>query len=327
MVKDQVYYYQAQQNWGDSETYAFNSSTNLIDRDRFFVDHVQHVIGNNADLLWDSHPFGMDNRLAAQLQVSRNRITFLEEGDPNDFPFDSASVIDPTPEAYGAQFPDVRDKLLDDVAVAVEDRVELTPAFALIGGVRVDDYTLSSSGINFDSTIPFQPFTQTWRPVSYRAAYTFEPIRDLTFYSMYATSYDPAGADIFSLNPVNCCLALTSTQIYETGLKQSPWDNRAKWTVAAYDITRRNVAVQLNLTTFELAGEVATQGLELAGAVRPIEGLKLWGNAALTHSRFDSFGAFTGNTPSNVAPLIVNTGASYRFDHWRWPVEFGGSVR
>jgi hypothetical protein len=30
---------------------------------------------------------------------------------------------------------------------------------------------------------------------------------------------------------------------------------------------------------------------------------------------------------SNVAPLIFNAGASYRFDHWRWPVEFGGSVR
>ena len=26
-------------------------------------------------------------------------------------------------------------------------------------------------------------------------------------------------------------------------------------------------------------------------------------------------------------PLIVNAGASYRFNNWRWPVEFGGSVR
>lgn len=25
--------------------------------------------------------------------------------------------------------------------------------------------------------------------------------------------------------------------------------------------------------------------------------------------------------------VIVNAGASYRFNHWRWPVEFGGSVR
>jgi iron complex outermembrane recepter protein len=330
-VKDQVYYYQAKRNWVDSETYAFDDgsvfASNMIDRDRFFVTHNQHVVGNNADFLWDSHLFGMDNRLAAQLQVSQNRITFVEEGNPNDYPYDSVSVTDPTPGAYGSEFADTRNKRLDDIAVAFEDRLKLTSAFALIGGVRLDDLTLASDGSNFDGSIPFQPFTQTWRPVSYRAAYTYEPIRDLMFYSMYATSYDPAGASIFSLNPVNCCLALTSTQIYETGVKQGLWDNRAEWTFAAYDITRRNVAVQVNPTTFELAGEVATKGIELAGAVRPIEGLKLWGNAAWTNARYDNFGSFTGNTPSNVAPLIFNAGASYRFDHWHWPVELGGSVR
>ena len=84
-------------------------------------------------------------------------------------------------------------------------------------------------------------------------------------------------------------------------------------------------------TTFALAGEIATKGIELAGAVRPIDNVKLWGNVALTHARYVQFrcsmGIWTGNTPSNVAPVIVNAGASYRFDHWRWPVEIGGSVR
>jgi iron complex outermembrane receptor protein len=35
----------------------------------------------------------------------------------------------------------------------------------------------------------------------------------------------------------------------------------------------------------------------------------------------------SGNTPSNVAPVIINAGASYRFNDWRWPVEIGGSMR
>ena len=35
----------------------------------------------------------------------------------------------------------------------------------------------------------------------------------------------------------------------------------------------------------------------------------------------------SGNTPPDVAPLIVNAGASYRFNNWRWPVEIGGSIR
>jgi iron complex outermembrane recepter protein len=334
-VKDQVYYYQAQRNWLDSETYAYDDGAvfapGTIDRDRFFVTHNQHVVGNNLDFLWDSRLFGMDNRLAAQLQVSGNWITFVEEGNPNDYPDDNVSVIDPAQGLYGPQFPDTRIKQLGDVAAAFEDRLKITPEFALIGGVRLDDWTLTSNGTDFDGTVSAgEPFTQTWRPVSYRAAYTYEPIPNLTLYSMYATSYDPAAADVFSVN-TSVPLSLTSAQIYETGIKQLFWDNKAEWTFAAYDITRRNVYVPITDTTFALAGEIATKGIELAGAVRPIDGWKLWGNVALTQAKYEDFdsvnGDWTGNTPSNVAPVIINAGASYRFQHWQWPVEIGASVR
>jgi iron complex outermembrane receptor protein len=339
-VKDQVYYLQAQRHWFDSETYAYDDGAvfapGVIDRDRFFVTHNQHVVGDNVDFLWDSRLLGMDNRLAAQFQVSGNWITFVEEGNPNDYPSDFVSVIDPVQGAYGPEFPDTRNKQLDDVAIALEDRLKITPEFALIGGIRVDDWTLASNGVNFDGSIPSgEPFTQVWKPVSYRAAYTYEPIPNLMFYSMYATSYDPAAADVFSVNS-SVPLALTSAQLYETGIKQLFWDNKAEWTFAAYDITRRNVYVPITETTSALAGEIDTHGYELAGAVRPVDGLKLWGNVAVTEARYENFNAFdlngnfvswTGNTPSNVAPIIINAGASYRFEHWRWPLEIGASVR
>jgi iron complex outermembrane receptor protein len=330
-VKDQIYYYQAKRNWIDSETYAFDDGSviapNTIDRDRFFVTHNQHVVGDNVDFSYDSRLFGMDNRFATQLQVSGDWITFVEEGDPNDYPYDNVSVIDPVQGFYGPEFPDTRNKELDDVAMAFEDRLKITPQFALIGGVRVDDYTLKSNGTDFDGTIPSgEPFTQVWRPVSYRAAYTYQPVTDLTFYSMYATSYDPAAADVFSVNS-SVPLALTSAATYETGIKQIFWDKRAEWTFAAYDITRHNVYVPITDTLYSLAGEIVTKGVELAGAVTPINGLRLWANLALTQARYGDFGGSTGNTPPNVAPIIANAGASYRFEDWRWPLEVGGSVR
>jgi iron complex outermembrane receptor protein len=329
-VKDQVYYYQAKRNWIDSETYAFDLATSTIDRDRFAVSHDQYVVGNNADLTWDSRIFGMDNRFAAQLQASRNWITFRQDDDGG-YPDDTVAVVDPSPGVYGAIDFDTRHSRLDTIAGSFEDRLKLTSAFALIGGVRLEDLTLARNGINADGTIPpGEPFAKTWTPVSYRAAYTYEPIRDLTFYSMYATAFDPAVAAVFSVTP-GTSLELTSSRIYETDVKQLFWDNRAEWTFSAYDIDRRNVYVQINDTTSAVAGEVATKGIEAAAAVRPIEGLKLWGNVALTQARYVDFdapgGSWTGNTPSNVAPIIVNAGASYRFDHWRWPVEIGGSVR
>jgi iron complex outermembrane receptor protein len=175
-----------------------------------------------------------------------------------------------------------------------------------------------------------QPFTATWTPVSYRAAYTFEPIKNLVFYSMTATAYDPAAAGIFSVSP-GTSLALTSSRIYETGVKQLLWDGKAEWTLSAYDIARQNVYVQVNDTTSTLAGEILTKGVELAAAVKPVDNVKIWGNVAVTSSHYGNFdfdgSSWTGNTPSNVAPLIINAGASYRFDTWRWPVEIGGSIR
>ena len=326
-IRNQAYEYGAKRHWFDSETYAFDLGTSMIDRDRFFVTHKQQVVGDNTDLLWNSSFFGMENSFAARLQVQRNDIQFAQEGNPNAFPADSVTVLDPDPGLYGVPEPNYRNSRLDTVAGTIEDRLKITPMLSLIGGIRVENFALSRDGINFDGTIPAgQPFTTTWTPVSYRAAYTFEPIKGLLFYSMFATAYDPAAAGIFSVTP-GTTLALTSARIYETGVKALSPDKRAEFTVSAYDIDRQNVYVALTNAISTLAGDVRSKGIEFAAAVRPIDNLKLWGNIALTEAYYGNFDVWTGNTPSNVAPVIINAGASYRFDWWRWPVEIGGAVR
>jgi iron complex outermembrane recepter protein len=327
-IKEQAYFYSAQRHWLDSETYAFNPDTSTIDRDRFFVTHGQQVIGNNIDFNWNTSFLGMENRFATQLQVSENKLTFTEEGNfDTTFPADTVSVVNPSPGTYGVMSPDVRYNTLDTAALSVEDRLKITPWLSLIGGVRVDDFSLSRSGSNFDGTIPSgQPFVSTWQPVSYRAAAVFEPVKGLMFYGMYATAYDPAAAGIFSVTP-GTTLALTSARIYEAGAKFISDDKRVEATIAVYDIDRKNVYVQVTDALSTLAGDVHTQGIELSAAARPIDNVKIWGNVALTDSKYGSFGDMTGNTPSNVAPVILNAGASYRFDSWRWPTEIGGSVR
>ncbi len=98
-VKNQAYYYVAHRHWFDAETYAFNNATSTIDRDRFAVTHKQHVVGDNTDVVWDSNIFGMDNRLAGQLQVSQNRITFSQHA--GGFPEDTVAVVDPAPASMG----------------------------------------------------------------------------------------------------------------------------------------------------------------------------------------------------------------------------------
>ena len=85
---------------------------------------------------------------------------------------------------------------------------------------------------------------------------------------------------------------------------------------------------------FNVAGKVESKGIELAGAVNPIGGLKLWGNLAFVHSRFVDFDyvdgngvfqSYSGNTPPNVPSFVANAGASYRFAT-TLPVELGVSL-
>jgi len=329
-LKSQVYSYHAKRSWLDSETYAFNTDTGTVDRDRFFVSHDQRVLGNITDLVWNSQIFGLENRFAAQLAASSNDILFKE--DFGGFPQDTVALVGPDRGFYGP-FTDLetRSSHLDSVAGSFEDRLKIMPALALIGGVRLEDLALTRNALdNTGAVLRNFPFTKTWTPVSYRAAYTWEPIRGLTFYSQYATAFDPAVASIFSVQPV-LPLVLTSSRTYETGVKQVFWDNKAEWTFSAFDIARRNVFQAQGGQTFKVAGDIATKGIEIAAAVRLIEGWKLWGNLAATHTRYVNFdfdgGSFSGNTPPNVAPIIANVGASYRYEGWRWPVEIGASVR
>ena len=49
------------------------------------------LAGNISDLVLNSAFFGMENRLAGSLQVSRNEIQFGQEGNPDTFPADTLS--------------------------------------------------------------------------------------------------------------------------------------------------------------------------------------------------------------------------------------------
>jgi iron complex outermembrane receptor protein len=333
-LKDQAYVYRAKRTFFDAEYYAFNSTTNTVDRLPFFVSHDQHLVGDIVNLTWNSSILGMQNRFAAELAASHNYIKFTESFNSTS---DSVSVVDPARGYFGPLITQTRTSVLDTVSEAFEDRLKITPTFALIGGVRIDELAATRNGM--DPTGAEQsgfPFSQTWKPVSYSAGFTWEPIRNMTLYGLYGTSFDPAATAIFELQPTQPLL-LTSSRIYEAGVKQSLWDNKAEWTFAVYDLNRRNVYEQIsaNPITYGVAGEIDTKGIEVGGGVRPVEGLKLWGNVAFTHARFAtdviSGVTFSGNTPPNVAPIIANAGASYRFEKqmwWRWlPIELGASVR
>lgn len=322
-LKSQAYGYGAERTWFNNEVEAFNSGTNLVDRERFYVAHSQRLVGNITDLIWDTNIAGFDNRLVTTL--SSSYLDFVRPGAAN-FPGDSVSLVDPNRGFYGLLTTQQQTARIDNEALSFEDRLKLTRSFALVGGLRVEHIGLdrNSTDKNGLEKAGF-PYTKDWAPVTGRIGYTWEAVPGLTFYSQYATGADVAANNIFLLLPTQP-LDLTTARTYETGVKHLFWDNRAEWSFSAYDILRKNVYAAAGGMLLNIAGRQESKGVELAASVRPIEPLRLWGNIAYVDARYADYnflgGSFSGNTPPNVPRIVANAGASYRF-FTPWPVELG----
>ncbi len=327
--KNQVYSYTTRRHWLNNEYNTFNSTTGLVDRERFYVGHNQKVVGSVTDLIVNANIAGMENRFAAALSASK--IEFDPEQDTV-FGGDSVSLVDPDRGVYGPLTPEFRNIVLRNVAWSFEDRLKVTPQFALIGGLRSEWISLWRNAINSDgSIVGGYPFSKSWTPTTYRVGYTWEAIPGLVFYSQHATAADAAFANIFNLRP-NRPLELTTSRIYETGVKHLFWDKRAEWVFSAFDIERRNVYQSRGGGNAVVAGKVQSKGVELSGAVTPLNGWKLWANVAYVDAKYASFidsntgQDFSGRMPPNVPRVVANIGSSYRFAT-PWPVEFGAIVR
>ena len=337
-LRSQAYGYNAHRHWFNNEINSFNDSAptvvgdvGQVFRERLSVDHDQKLYGTITDLIATNNIAGMDNRTVMTVATSRLQFNVVQD----DFFYeDAVNLINPDRGLYGPQQTKPFFTHLDDVSFAMEDRLKVTQTFALIGGFRGDQYELSRTAFDVDGnlrTADGYPFSKSWRPVTGRAGYTWKAIPGMVFYSQYATAADPAVANIFIIRPTQPLL-LTTSRIYETGVKDLFWNNRAEVTFSAFDILRENVYESKSGHRVDVAAEVHSKGVEIAGAVRPMDGWKLWANAAFVNSKYENFTdadtgeVFTGKTPPNVPRVVVNAGTSYTF-RTRWPVELGAAVR
>nr|WP_244645752.1 TonB-dependent receptor [Bradyrhizobium campsiandrae] len=322
-LKSQAYAYGAERSWFNNEIEAFDSANNQVYRERFYVAHSQRLVGNITDLVWDANIAGFDNRMVTTL--SSSYLDFVRPGAAN-FPNDLVSLVDPVRGFYGDLATRQQTARIDNEALSFEDRLKLTRTFSLIGGLRVEHIGLDRNSTDVNGLVNAGfPFTKDGAPVTGRIGYTWEAAPGLTFFSQYATGADVSANNIFLLSPTQP-LDLTTARTYETGVKHVLWDNRAEWSFSAYDILRKNVYAAAGGQTLNIAGRQESKGLELAGSIRPIEPLKLWGNIAYVDARYADYdfagGSFSGNTPPNVPRVVANAGASWRF-FTPWPVEVG----
>ena len=324
-LRNIAYYFDATRRWANSESYSFNSTTSLVDRDRFYVEHDQNTGGNRIDLTFDHAIAEMTNRSLIGVDYryfdfSRKSRFFggVDSVDPfnpiaGEFAIPEQSFLNPT--------------IIETAAVFFEDTLKITPDLRLVGGFRYDHIDLERDSKNLDgSANTGNAFERTFNPVSWRVGTVYEFIPSWMGYAQYSTGADPVDSNIFLVN-ANQDFDLAESSQWEVGVKASLWNGRAQFTLAYYDIERENLLVQVAAGgVVENVGKQTSNGVEIETAVQLASNWNFNMNAAYTHGKFEDFGTNSGNTPPNVADWTVNAATSYG-NIMNLPLEFGASTR
>ena len=280
------YVLDAHRRWKDAETFIFDPATKLISRDRFFVDHDQTLVGEQADVTFKQPVFGLQNKLNVGFDYSHldfHRKRGFPDGDEVD-PFN------PVPGLFGSRAgARTAPTTWDDPAVFFEDILELTQGLKLVTGFRYDYLSLVRD--NYDGSGNFvaaQSFRRVFHPATYRIGLVYEINPYVTPYLSYTTGQDPVGSDIFTVN-ASTNFDLGHSDQVEVGVKASAPGNRASVTLAIYDIHRANVLTEDGLDNSVPVGSEYSRGVEVSGDVKLSDQWTLSANLAYDEARYGTF--------------------------------------
>ena len=324
-----AYYFDATRKWINSEVYAFNPTTNLIDRDRFFVFHDQKLFGDQASLTYRSSLAGHANTFVVGIDYSH-----LDFKRSRGFPDgDSVDPFNPSPGVFGPIVERRSPTKWDSTALFFEDVFEVVPAMKIVLGGRLDSLDLDRK--NYGPTGVFQAassFQRTYKGNNWRVGLVYDVTPNITPYVSFNTGQDPVGSNVFLVN-AGQNFPLSDARQMEAGVKVTTTDRRGDLTVALYDIKRSNILTQINnLGDLSNVGEQKSRGVELAGNFRPIDPLTVSANVAYTHARYGEFfdpdfGVdATGNVPANTPKWVANLWTNY-VGVAGTPLELGGALR
>ena len=327
-ISNDAYYFYADRKWKNAETYSFNPATSLIDRDRFFVFHEQHLSGDQLSASFKAPVAGLANRFVIGIDYSK--LNFVRtRGFPDG---DSVDPFHPVAGSFGPLVGWRSPTRWTDSAVFLEDGLDVTSQLKLVGGARVENFHLERE--NYDPDGNFQAatsFTRTFKPKNWRLGLIYQGPAGLTPYIQYSTGQDPVGSNILLVN-AGQNFDLSKSRQAELGLKADLGDHRGEMTLAYYDIERKNLLTQTSADVVDTAGMQRSRGVEMTLDYKPLPAWNVDANLAYTSASYSNFidtssGVdASGNRPANIPKWTANLWNSYS-GFGNVPLELGAGVR
>ncbi len=302
-------------------------STGLVQRSSYLeIFHDQEQIGNRFDAtVRASLGSGIKNETIVGFDV--NRIDFMHTNNsrlPGSVVPNPTSTVDPDDIDPGhflnphGTFPKYETET-SQYALFAEDRLTLSKEFTVVAGIRLDRPSLERKDL-----IAGTRFEKDFSDVTWRAGAVYSPMPGLAFYGQYATGVDPVGG-LITLSQANADFDLATGRQIEVGVKQSFWGGRGEWTLAAYDIEKKNLLSRdpNNSRIVRQVGQQSSRGVEASLGVQMTDTLRYDGNVALLEAQYDYFMVpssgtnppidYSGNRPNNVPEQVVNSWLTWAF--------------
>ncbi|UHC15694.1 TonB-dependent siderophore receptor [Methylobacterium currus] len=317
-IRNTAYRLSTERHWRDVEQYTYQPATGLIRRSDYIeIFHHEEQIGNRLDATLRGSLLGFKSTTVIGFDV--NHIDFRRDSNA---PFGGETFVDPFNFAQG-RFINLAGTRTDIVSrtrqasAFAENRLELTPQFALVTGLRYD-----APNVAVSRPLAGSRFEKTFDSTSYRVGAVYTPTPDLALYAQYATAADPLGS-LITTSVAQSQFQLATGEQVEAGAKGLFDGGRGEWTFAAYHIRKDDLLTPIPDRPTEVAqvGSQSSRGVEVAVAYQLSEAWRIEANTALLRARYDNFAqtiggallSFTGKVPVDVPQRVTNVWLSYAF--------------
>jgi len=207
-----------------------------------------------------------------------------------------------------------------------EDRLKLTEALSVVGGVRmerdrVSRYTFVYTGDAITGEVPAlnggTSAAKRFRNTTWRAGIVYQPAAATSLYAQYVTGVDPLGTlTTYSTAASQYAFTNATGDQIEAGIKTGFLGGRGSATLSAYKIVKHDLAAQRTPTSpIEQVGQRSAKGIEATVRVALPAGFAIDANGTILRARYDDFvsggTSYTGNVPNNVPQQAANLWLSW----------------
>lgn len=328
-LRNTIYYYDALRDYRNVEVYKYNATNSAVVRSSPLLQrHDQEVVGDRVELTHTTELGGLKSDWAAGLDYNVNRQTrfprslTLNVSTVNPYHFTTEQFFS-IPGMVPGFIPD-RTNRVETLAFFLENRTKLTNQLSLVTGLRHDKIDLAVKNHKAPTATNPAYFDRTYTPTTGRVGLIYDFMPTANLYVQYSTAADPPAGILTTASFTQVRdFDLTTGKQFEVGSKFDFLDGRGSATLAAYKITRKNLAVAdpNNPGTTLPVGQQSSRGIELAASLQVTNKLTAQGNFSIVDAQYDEFTetvsgvavSRAGNTPTNTPDRVANAWLTYKF--------------